>query len=70
MIHCIDDRDPPSMVATEHLIISVPAEITDNKRYRQKFVDVHLKFNIRPGLMESLRELSKIFQVVAFTASE
>ena len=27
MIHCIDDRDPPNMVATEHLIISVPAEI-------------------------------------------
>lgn len=56
LIHCVDDieKDNPDVI----LEIEFPGEET-----------VCAGINIRPYLMECLREAAKIMQVVIFTAS-
>lgn len=55
MIHTIDERDPKSMKG----------------QFKIKIADMDsIKVNVRPYLMESLIELKKAYQIIAFTASE
>ena len=46
MIHCIDDRDPPTMRGTVNLVVKTESAI-------------EIAINLRPGLLESLKALSK-----------
>lgn len=57
MIHCIDDRDPPSMRG--QIALTVHSE-----------VPIDIQINMRPGLLEHLHELSQSYQLVSFTASD
>ena len=57
MIHCIDDRDPPTMRGT------VPLTVNSD-------TPIDIQINMRPGLLDHLRELRKSYQLVSFTASD
>ena len=59
MIHCIDERDPESY--EPDVIINVPL---DDGNIAEAGIC------IRPNLYDILKQLSEIFLLVAFTASE
>lgn len=74
MIHCIDENDPETMQGQHTIRInldgyrgktSCDSEGNDDQ---PDFIDIDV--NIRPGLLESLNDLKKKFQIVAFTASD
>jgi CTD small phosphatase-like protein 2 len=58
MVHTIDERDPPTMKGQYKI------KVKDQNR--TEIINV----NVRPYLMESLLELKKLYQIIAFTASE
>jgi len=57
MIHCLDERDPATMVGKHTLEV-------------QTMPPISIKVNLRPGLIDSLLELKKSYQLVSFTASD
>lgn len=57
MVHCIDDRDPPSMKGNISLLVRANS-------------DIEIQINLRPGLISCLQELAKLYQLVSFTASD
>ena len=58
MIHCIDDRDSPEMKGEHQLKVRVK---NNNKISDKSFSEININVNLRPGLHECLKELSKAY---------
>lgn len=60
MIHCLDERDPEN--EQPDVMIRIPLDDEGD------FADAGI--NIRPHIIEVLRQANEIFQVITFTASD
>ena len=60
MVHCIDDRDHPSMKGQVKLNVMLESQ--------SEYLEIDV--NVRPGLKECLTILSQCYQLVSFTASD
>lgn len=75
MVHCIDERDPPTMKGQQVLKVKLKSETTPpslvgllSSKNKPEYIEI--KINIRPGLISCLLELRRLYQLVAFTASD
>ena len=66
LIHCLDERDPDE--EQPDVIIRIPMTTEEQEEEGLEYADAGI--NIRPHLIECLKQANKIFQVVTFTASE
>lgn len=67
MIHCIDDRDPPTMKGRIKLTINLENYEEPTNAETPDTIDIFI--NERPGLRDCLNNLKNAYQIVAFTAS-
>ena len=74
MVHCIDDRDPSTMVGQYRLTIGLDSHQTQQAHSCQSDSEmpesIEIDINFRPGLIECLNDLKNSYQLVSFTASD
>jgi Dullard-like phosphatase family protein len=70
LIHCIDEKDPQTMYGQHTLRVDLKGYRSPNQELNDQPDYIDIEIIIRPGLFESLRDLSRSFQIVSFTASD